>query len=192
VAFRSKVELRRRVLAAVAPARVFDAFCGLGRLFAEVWSQADAYVGCDARPWSPAESLPRFVADNRRVLRCIDLHAFNVFDFDAYGSSWEQLLILAARRTWARGERGAVVITDGDVMRFGLHAKTLAKMLGVEAGSNLGSGKDSTVVDLAIKRWCALARVTPEHTWGFASGIGKIFYRACVFSGAGRTSKERT
>jgi hypothetical protein len=92
-----KAEIRRLVLEAVGPgSRVFDAFAGTGQMFAKAWKGAGGYVGCDMR--FVRDDRTAFVADNRRVLRAIDLAPFNVFDLDAYGSPWEQVLIIAARR----------------------------------------------------------------------------------------------
>jgi hypothetical protein len=110
---RAKIEIRQNVLAAITPARavVFDAFAGTGVMWAEVWRQAADYVGCDER-WH-ADARCCFVADNRRVMRCIDLSRFTVFDFDAYGSPWEQAMILAARRQLTPGERIGLAITEG-------------------------------------------------------------------------------
>lgn len=109
-----QVQIRREVLASVRPARVFDAFSGLGVMWAGAWKLADSYVGCDL-DFYVEEPRRRFVGDNRRVMRAVDLQAWNVFDLDAPGSKppWEQLVILAARRRWGKGERGAVVVTDG-------------------------------------------------------------------------------
>ena len=69
-------------------------------MWREVWHEAAAYVGCDLK-WYRDERLA-YVADNRRVLRAIDLKPFNVFDFDAWGAPWEQVLILIARRPLRR------------------------------------------------------------------------------------------
>jgi hypothetical protein len=111
---KAKIEIRRNVLAAITPARaiVFDAFAGTGVLWGEVWREAAGYVGCDEQ-W---HKDPRccFVADNRRVMRTIDLNGFTVFDFDAYGSPWDQLGILVARRRRLEvGERLGLVVTEG-------------------------------------------------------------------------------
>src|SRR3990172_2102615 len=93
----AKVELRQRVLEAVQPARVLDLFCGGRSLWRAVWQYAQDYVPCDVTPWTIAEAS-RFVCDNRRLLRSLDLHSFNVFDLDAFGSPWGQMAIPAARR----------------------------------------------------------------------------------------------
>jgi hypothetical protein len=112
--WRAKVEIRERVLAALTPARtvVFDAFAGTGRMWSAVWKQAAGYVACDER-WHDDERCC-YVADNRRVLRCIDLAPFTCFDLDAYDSPWEQAIILAVRRPRLRArERLGLVLTEG-------------------------------------------------------------------------------
>lgn len=108
----AKVEIRNHVLANLdRPAIVLDAFAGAGKMFEAVWSTAAGYVGCD-ETWH-RDARRCFVGDNRRVLRCIDLKPFNVFDLDAYGSPWEQAIIIASRRPLEMGERLGLVITDG-------------------------------------------------------------------------------
>jgi hypothetical protein len=109
----AKVEIRREVVVALdAPARVFEAYAGAGGLWRAIWRDAaEAYVGCDVK-WYQDERRA-FVADNRRVLRAIDLAAFNVFDLDAYGSPWEQAVIIAARRKVAAAERVGLIVTEG-------------------------------------------------------------------------------
>src|SRR5690554_6431354 len=93
----AKVILRRRVLDAVGrDARVFDAFAGAGEMYQAIWCEAAGYAGCDQR-WYRDERLC-WVADNRRVLRTVDLSAYSIFDLDACGSPWEQAVIVAARR----------------------------------------------------------------------------------------------
>ncbi|HVH77139.1 MAG TPA: hypothetical protein VM755_19655 [Stellaceae bacterium] len=46
-------------------------------------------------------------------MRAIDLAPFNLFDFDAWGSPWEHVAILCARRPVQPGERIGLVLTDG-------------------------------------------------------------------------------
>jgi len=109
---RAKIEIRENVAKAVAgPLHVFDAFAGAGVLHRAVWRDlAASYTGCDKRYFRDGRRV--FVGDNRRVLRAIDLSAFNVFDLDAYGSPWEQAVIIAAKRKLAPGERAAIIVTD--------------------------------------------------------------------------------
>lgn len=116
-ALRAKVEVRRQVLDALTPAQahVFDGFAGDGMMFDEVWHAAASYVGCDLQWHNDARCA--YVADNRRVLRSIDLAPFTVFDFDPFGSPWEQALIVAARRKVQAGERLGLVLTEGTSLR---------------------------------------------------------------------------
>lgn len=108
----AKVDIRRRVLEAVGPeAGVFDAFAGAGQLYHAVWHEAGHYVGCDKKWFQDEREM--FAADNRRVLRSIDLSPFQIFDIDAYGLPWDQVVIIAARRKVAKGERIGFAITDG-------------------------------------------------------------------------------
>jgi hypothetical protein len=115
--WRAKVQIRQHVLDALTPKRavVFDAFAGPGLMWSEVWKHAAGYVGCDER-WH-RDTRCCFVGDNRRVMRCVDLTPFTVFDLDAFGSPWEQALILAARRRLAPGERIGLVLTEGTWMK---------------------------------------------------------------------------
>jgi hypothetical protein len=46
-----------------------------------------------------------FCADNRHVMRAIDLAPFSIFDLDSYGSPWVQAIILADRRRVDAGEQ---------------------------------------------------------------------------------------
>lgn len=191
----AKVDLRLNVLAEVSPARVFDGFSGLGNMYRDAWSRAESYVGCDARDWSPDEPHPRFVADNRLVLRALDLSQFNVFDFDfdAYGSPWDQMLILLKRRTWQPGERGAVVLTDGTwkKMSFGAVSGSMAKLLQLESLDTLPRSMQAVdfIQNLLLTRWCKAASVEPRRIWratGKGSGrcnSAKMNYTACVFEG---------
>ncbi|WP_028167570.1 hypothetical protein [Bradyrhizobium elkanii] len=127
----AKVLIRRNVLEAVGrDVEVFDAFAGSGEMYREVWRQAAGYVGCDQK-WFRDERCA-YVADNRRVLRAIDLAPFSIFDFDAFGSPWEQMLIVAARRKVAAGERLGVVLTEGSMIN--LKQGGLPKALGAAAG----------------------------------------------------------
>jgi hypothetical protein len=192
-AHRAKVELRRKALEAVPKPSVFDGFCGLGEMYRAVWHAADSYLGCDARKWSPSETHRRLVCDNRVALRCLDLSQFNVFDFDAYGDPWEQMIIMGSRRDWAKGERGAAVLTDGTSMqvRFGRTSHAMASLLGT-TGENLprAIATGDALGRLLVRRWCARAKVHPVAMWraeGNGSGMGtqKMVYTALVFEGTG-------
>lgn len=180
---KAKLDLRQRVLAAVKPARVLDLFCGNGEMFRGAWHAADSYVGCDERPWD--KSLPpRYVADNRRLMRALDLSAYTVFDLDAYGSPWDQMEILAARRTWKHGEVGAVVFTDGTSLklRWGGMPKSLGRVAGVAGVAGVAHVDD--LRSMALAKWVAMSKVKVIHFWQ-ARGIAPayVFYGALVFVG---------
>lgn len=143
-AVKAKVEIRRNVLAAVTAERavVFDAFAGAGVMWSEVWRHAAGYVGCEERMWYRDERCC-FVADNRRVLRCIDLKPFTVFDLDAFGSPWEQALIIAARRPVTKGEVLGLVLTEGTSLhtRFSSLPHALRQAAGLNPAVADGAGK---------------------------------------------------
>lgn len=110
----AKAQIRQHVLDAITPtaAVVFDAFAGAGVMYDMVWHRAAGYVGCD-EVWAN-DARCCYVADNRRVLRAINLAPFTIFDFDAFGNPWEQALIVTARRPpLQKGERVGLVYTDG-------------------------------------------------------------------------------
>ncbi len=123
-----KIALRRQLLAAIPGARVFDAFAGAGKMHRAVWHEASAYVGCDLKWYRDDRHV--YVAKNQRVLRAIDLAEYNLFDFDAYGSPWEQVTILAARRRLQPGERLGLALTDGSglKLKMGQCPKALAAL----------------------------------------------------------------
>jgi hypothetical protein len=140
---KAKIEIRERVLEALTPegAVVFDAFAGAGLMWREVWRRAAGYIGCDEE-WHRDERCC-YAADNRRVLRCIDLSPFTVFDLDAYGSPWEQALIIAARRRpMAVGERLGLVFTEGSYlrMRFSKVPRAMRLAAGVMPAVEFGAG----------------------------------------------------
>ena len=193
----AKITLRLRVLEHVKPASVFDAFCGLGEMYRAAWHQADTYVGCDARPWALDQEPKRFVADNRLALRSLDLEHFNVFDFDAYGAPWDQMLILARRRTWQPGERGAVVLTDGSSgkLRWGAMSTSMSQLLGIDR-DNLPRSADTSqpIQSMLLKKWTTASNLKILKCWraeGNGSGKGqqRMAYTALVFEGLSRASR---
>jgi len=186
-----KVAIREAALEWAAPSRVFDAFCGTeGAMHAAVWSRAESYVGCDTE-WTPADARRRLVCDNRRALRVLELEAFNVFDLDAFGSPWEQALIIAHRRRWEPGERGALVVTDGSGLRtrFGFLPAALARLVGIESrGTAPTEDAHEGLLPLALRRWAKLSGVQPRRALvtrsrGRGKGGSRMFYAALLFEG---------
>jgi hypothetical protein len=146
----AKAEIRQNVLDAVGAdtAAVFDAFAGEGVLYREVWSKAGSYLGCDLTWYRDARLC--YVADSRRVMRAIDLAPFNVFDFDAWGSPWEHVAILCARRPAAPGEQLGIVITEGSGLKLKMGG--LPHALAYLAGLNPDLPGMSRSIDLVIER----------------------------------------
>lgn len=125
----AKIALRDQVLDAVSAEKsiVLDAFAGAGMMYRYVWNRAAGYVGCDLK-WYPDQRMA-YVADNRRVLRAIDLTPFTIFDLDAYGSPWEHLMILAHRAPPTPEHGWWVCLTVGE----GLNIKLGGDAAGVAA-----------------------------------------------------------
>jgi hypothetical protein len=132
----AKTELRAHLLDAFPRARVFDAFAGDGEMFRAVWHLADRYVGCDTRfVWDDRRT---YVGDNRILMRALDLTPYNIFDLDAFGNVWEQIVLLARVRQLAPGERIGIAYTDGTPRAMALlsHPKALVNLVG--PGAKMG------------------------------------------------------
>lgn len=149
---KAKAELRRRVLAAIGAkeARVFDAFAGDGEMWRMVWREAGGYVGCDLK-WYPDERRA-YVVDNKRLMRALDLRAFNVFDLDAWGSPWDQCLILAARRPIEKDELVGILLTEGSSfnLKLGGMPKALQQLAGLRGHLAGGARQQDKLIDWAI------------------------------------------
>jgi hypothetical protein len=186
-AWPAKVELRERALAWVGArrARVFDAFAGTGELHRAVWHKAAHYQGCDRKLYLDGRTL--FCADNRRVLRCIDLAPFNVFDLDSFGSPWEQAMILAARRTVRPGERIALVLTLGEGLNLKMGQMPMAlRVLSGFAQGVPGALRDGEIADRAIRALVGRMGCRIEHRWQAESqGGSRMRYVALALAGAG-------
>lgn len=185
----TKVELRQRVLEHVKPARVLDCFCGEGAMRDAVWKAAAHYTGIDQNfTWPPR--FRRFVGDNRRILRALDLSAFNVFDLDAFGSPWHVALIIAHRRRWAPGELGAIVFTDGSGMntRFGAMSHDIVALIGAKCGVPSAKAHEH-LHPMLIRAWARragvkLARILSSSSSSSpAGGSQAMYYSAALFSG---------
>lgn len=148
----AKATLRRHVLTAIGAERaaVFDGFAGDGAMWRAVWHEAASYAGCDLE-WYRDER-EAFVCDNRRVMRALDLSAFNIFDFDAWGSPWEQALILAARRPIAAGERVGLVLTEGSglKLKMGDYPGALRVLAGIRTRAAGGSRSQDELLDRCL------------------------------------------
>jgi hypothetical protein len=173
-AVKAKAELRALVLDEIGPdnAVVFDAFAGAGSMHEQVWHRAASYVGCDLVWYRDARRA--FVADNRRVLRAIDLRPFNIFDLDAYGSPWEQALIVADRRPLAPGERIGMLLTEGSGlnMKLGGMAAGLRVLAGMKPGVAGASRQQDSVIDRAIGGHCQRMRARVVRRWQAAGKTG--------------------
>ena len=163
----AKITIRRNVLAEVGAehASVFDAFAGEGRMHAAVWCEAARYVGCDTQFFT--DDRPAFVADNRRVLRAIDLAAFNLFDLDSYGSPWEQAYIIARRRKLRPGERLGLVLTEGTGLASKLN--TMSAAMALLAGTRthiIGLPRMlDNIIDRALRRVATMMGGTIKRRW---------------------------
>jgi hypothetical protein len=179
-----KAEIRRLVLEAVA-APVFDAFAGEGHMHRRVWHAAPGYVGCDLR-WFPEDPRPAFVADNRRVLRCIDLGRFGIFDLDAYGSPWEAALIIAGRRTVRPGERIGFALTEGSYtkLKMGDSPRALATLCGMRAHTvGLAQAFDD-VVAAALRGLAERMRCEIKRVWrARGKSAARVLYLGLVLEG---------
>jgi hypothetical protein len=185
----AKVRIRENVLLAIGADRasVFDAFAAAGKLHKAVWHRAHSYVGCDLQFFR--DDRLAFVADNRRVLRCLDLAQFNLFDLDAFGSPWEQAYIIAKRRPMAAGERLGLVLTEGSALKlkFGSTPQTLAYIVDVDfrhmAGMGMARGQD-WLVNRAIDRIAMMMNAAIVHRWQAIGKMGsRMYYLGLVLEG---------
>ena len=163
---RAKIAIRRNVLVEVGAEHpsVFDAFAGEGRMHAAVWCDA-YYAGCDIRFFT--DNRPAFVADNRRVLRALDLAAFNVFDLDSYGSPWGQAYIIARRRKLRPGERLGMVLTEGTGLASKLNTMSVAMaMLAGTRTHIVGLPRTlDNIIDRALRRVATMMGGTIKRRW---------------------------
>ena len=151
-------------------AHVFDAFAGAGEMHDQVWVRAASYVGCDLEFYR--DDRMAFAADNLRVLRAIDLAPFNVFDFDGYGSPWEQCVILAARRPLLPGERLGLVLTEGSGLDMRLRGLpgVMAYLAGMHPLASGAARSPDEIIDRCIVGLTRRMRATVEKRW---QAIGK-------------------
>lgn len=187
-----KVALRRKALEHVNPARVLDCFCGPdGVMWSLVWrGGAATYAGIDQAFVLEREKRSRWVGDTHKILRAIDLQAWNVFDVDAFEDPWRAAVIIAARRRWAKGERGAILVTTSTLkIRFGI-PRGLQELVGVSFKAPTASDAGA-MTRTALLRWAERSRVDVTGAWveemssrarGAPSSVAMI-YGAITFEG---------
>lgn len=168
----AKAAIRRNVLQEIGPeaAHVFDAYAGSGEMYRLVWREAASYVGCD-KEYYPDDRLA-YVVDNVRLMRAIDLYPFNIFDFDAHGSPWEQIYIMAVRRRLRPGESLGIVITEGQGMKFKLGgmSRPLAVMSGMRHFMPGLASAQPEVIDRALNRLASMMDGSWTRRW---EAVGK-------------------
>ncbi len=184
--FAAKVAIRERVLKAISAAHVLDCYAGSGKMHKAVWSKAASYVGVDERFFFDRRTA--YVCDNRLLLRAIDLEPFNVFDADAYGSPWEQLLIIARRRPVDPGERIGLVITEGSSikMKFGSLPFAMSELAGVPADAAGVSKNQVMIVNQAIAGLAKAMGCRIVNRWQASGKTGsRVLYIGLVLEGIG-------
>jgi hypothetical protein len=187
-AVRAKATLRRNVMNAVGAdqAHVFDAFAGDGGMYRAVWHDAASYVGCDLV--FHRDDRPAFVGDNRRVLRCLELADFNVFDLDAYGCPWEQAYIIAKRRKLRPGETIGLTITEGQAMKlkFGGMSNALGLVADVDFRRMAGMAKGQDwLMARAINNIADMMGARVTRRWEAVGNVGsRMFYIGLVLRGS--------
>jgi len=164
---KAKAQIRQNVLDVIGAddASVFDAFAGEGVMHTAVWHAAKSYIGCDL-VWY-RDTRTAFVCDNTRVLRAVDLQQFNIFDFDAYGSPWEQAFILASRREVKPGERIGLILTEGSGLNLKLGGLPIAlrKLAGVRKTFAGGNRHHDDLIDMALAGVCRRMNVKIVKRW---------------------------
>lgn len=181
--YADKIELRRRVMAAVG-GRVFDAFAGSGKMYFAVWQEAEGYEGCDKKYFQDDRLM--FCCDSLRLMRNIDLAQFSIFDFDTYGSPWEACTILAARRKVTAGERLGLVLTEGSGLRLKFQhvPKPLAAMAGVRHKLQGASRAGKEIAERAISALAQRMNCRIERIWRAERAQGSaMLYFGIVLAG---------
>lgn len=183
-----KIALRRKLIEQLGdPAKisVLDCYAGAGVMWRNVWREVGNYYGCDLewKPWYPHRS---FCTDNRRVLRCIDLAPFNLFDLDAYGSPWEQAAIIADRRKLAPGELIGLALTDGSAMRarMGSVDWKLADMAGIDVNMSGAQREWTGITAKALEQMAKRMRGEVVDVWEAEPDGRSMVYSAATLRGA--------
>lgn len=109
-----KIAVRDRMLEWVAEdRRVLDLYCGTGRMYEEVWHQADSYFGVDAHKPHHLAATSKLSAD--AAVQMFELDEWNIYDIDCHGSPWK-----VARRICRKRGSGVfgLVMTSGEYRGF--------------------------------------------------------------------------
>lgn len=188
----AKQKIRQDVMALVAGPRVLEVFCGpSGEMHRRVWSAADDYLGIDL-VWRLGDERRRVACDAMLALRALDLSKHNIFDVDAFGSCWCEVGVIAARRKWTAGERGAVVVTDGSwrasrTGQRGLWWRVMRSLSGAPDVPNTELDGWRAVQNAALMGIPAKMGCRPIKAWSSTPKTGKggsyMFYGAVVFEG---------
>lgn len=189
----AKIEVRRKVLDAIGAdrAKVMDAYAGDGEMYRAVWKRARAYTGCDLKFFR--DDRHAFVGDNRRVLRAVDLGQFNIFDLDAYGSPWEQAMIIAERRTVDPGETLGLAITEGSAMKMKLGGMPIAmKLMAGVTGNPANPVRESDqFLDAALAGLAKRLNTEIKLQWRAIGKTGaRVRYVGLVVQGKGAPGKS--
>ena len=185
-AFAAKVAIREKVLEGMGDraSHVLDCFAGSGKMHKAVWQRAMSYAACDERFFF--DKRHAFVCDNRLLLRAIDLEPYNVFDLDAYGSPWEQALIIARRRVVDLGERVGVVLTEGSSIKikFGSLPFAMAELAGVPhdaagVSKNQNMIRGQAVTGMAMAMGCRIVK----HFEAAGKTGSRVIYIGLVLEG---------
>lgn len=94
----TKVRLRVEALQRIGKDKVhiLDAFAGSGTVWRNVQNKLPdvevVVLGIDKKKYISANVI---MGDNRKVMKGLDLSAFDLIDLDAFGCPWEQLAICA-------------------------------------------------------------------------------------------------
>jgi hypothetical protein len=181
----AKIDIRRRVLGVIPNPRVMDAFAGSGKMHREVWHvAAGGYVACDKKWYR--DQREAYVADNCRLLRAIDLNAFNIFDLDAYGSPWEQAIIVADRRRVSPGELIGLTMTDGSGLKLKLGGmpSALVEIAGFSAIPVGAFRQQNDILERAIIGLSRRMRCTVIDRWEAHGKTGaQVVYLGLVLRG---------
>jgi len=131
-----KILIRKQLLQKISSPYILECYAGYGVIYRECYKDHPC-VGLDLKPIDDGRVI--ISIDNRKFLKSTDLGKYNVFDLDAYGSPWQQWLIILKRRQFKAKESVAIFITDGldFKMRMSSLPSGLRPYVGLPAGMNI-------------------------------------------------------